>query len=644
MPGNSPRSACDIHYCYMSRELEPDPKSGINYGKSSEHKSLREQPDLYPGRSAEWHYVYQRGRIWQVTISENQRLSKARIVWQDSGSRTRSAALPNLFLRWGATDVIQRVPLLAIGSNAYPRQLFDKLNNVPIDDSMLVVRGVVQGLEIVFCPFLSVWEYIPVTPRHREGVQSIAWLQLVSVSQLLAIAKTERNYKLVYVPNDVARFTIDQSGECVEGFYVFWHPGWLGMFEGDLPPISAGTLTGEDVDAETRSRVRSQDELLDDIRKRVAGASPENEETVGREELQAALATMVVSREWPKNAIVSTPSHECRRYGDLVSRFRTPVNDRAVLVRRSGPIRDPAGDREILICLSPSLKSTCRLGKHAVVYTRIGNADSPSATPRLLALPALTVAESGPEPPRHGAGLDQMARTALGLWPGEYCSLAPLSVPWSRRAEVFVGRIFSARSFAARSVKASEFIMERPICWMDRGLLTALGVDEGGYVVVSAAAPVAGSDPLEFQLRSRRLQALATTSEHYTARIAVLHPQDPDARYPDPAEILGVSPDLPWLWIDEQTRAVLGLRQHDTLSPVVVRPSVRYLFFRMGSRFVLATIGIGAGIALLANQIVKTVWKDAAWLGVEMGQIVAAVIMIVVFTAATIVIVWNARR
>lgn len=127
-------------------------------------------------------------------------------------------------------------------------------------------------------------------------------------------------------------------------------------------------------------------------------------------------------------------------------------------------------------------------------------------------------------------------------------------------------------------------------------------------------------------------------------RMKSLHPDDPDARFPDASEILGVFPDLPWVWIDEHTRSVIGLAPIDTISPVMVRPSISYLFVRMASRFVLATLGIGAGLAVVTNRVIAGIWPSTSFAGVTLADLVAVSIVGTFILGGLAVIFINARR
>jgi hypothetical protein len=182
------------------------------------------------------------------------------VIWKDAQG-LRLTSLTNLLLRWGATGVGQRIPVLAVGSNVYPRQLFDKFQDALIDDTIPAVRGVVENLEIAFCPFVNQFGYVPVTPRYRQGARSWAWLQLLSFSQLQSIATTEKSYEFMSVPNSIAQFKVEDSHEMPSMFYLFWHRRFLAAY-GELPALCVDTVAEGDVDQQITLRVRSEAQIL----------------------------------------------------------------------------------------------------------------------------------------------------------------------------------------------------------------------------------------------------------------------------------------------------------------------------------------------------------------------------------------------
>ena len=150
--------------------------------------SLRERPCAYPdARPADARppYVYAAGSVH--VLGEGER--------------------PNDVLRaLGGAPLAARIPVLAVGSNAYPRQLLDKFSHVGLaDDSVPTLRCRVPQAAIANAGAISGLRYIPVSLRARPGAHCETWLQWLTVEQLARISATEgAAYRLVAIPDVVA--------------------------------------------------------------------------------------------------------------------------------------------------------------------------------------------------------------------------------------------------------------------------------------------------------------------------------------------------------------------------------------------------------------------------------------------------------
>lgn len=151
--------------------------------------SLRARPCLYPDArlpAARRPYVLQ-GQ-WLLPL----RVSAASV---DDGVVDTPAGLESLRAWLQATDAAlmeARVPVLAVGSNTYPRQLVDKFAlRRPRDATVVVESCRLADAAVVFCPWLSQPGYVPVTLMPRPGVTLHTWLQWLTADQLEIISATE---------------------------------------------------------------------------------------------------------------------------------------------------------------------------------------------------------------------------------------------------------------------------------------------------------------------------------------------------------------------------------------------------------------------------------------------------------------------
>ena len=595
--------------------------SGLAVDNDEEFPSLRERPELYPGKrlpSGYENFFYHRGRIWPLAVGRNQRLTKARIQFRDSQGRLKPTPLPTHLMKLGSTDAVYRIPVIAVGSNAYPRQIYDKLHERYIDDAIPLVKGVLSNCEIVYCPYKAKKGYIPVTPRFRAGAKSVAWLMLLSPEQLQAIIETELSYRLVQL-EDIP-FTVDSSGERLSGCYAFWHEYCLRL-RGDLPVICKDTLLEEHDLAEIRD-IYTEVELL---------------EKLNKECLLERLKDLALENPIQGARIVTDASEEnLITYGTISSTFpeeekRGTAN--TYRVRKTGPKRDHPGRYEPLAYLPASLMHKHNLKGYCTVYVELGD--------WINAVPARALRND--RLPEGEVQLDQMIRDALGVSLGERCKIGNLRRPFLLRVMEGISQRIAPRAVIARVVKQTG-IMERPFCWANPELMDVLGLDPGGYVVLRAARPIWRNGTVEFVETRKRLQVFPVPPGVLEERRGVLQPH-PQARFPDPSDILGVYPDLPWIWLDAENRHALGLDKLHPCSPVLVSLSGSYLLQRLISRFMVSILGIGAGVGILLHNVLGKMFSQVIVVGgLNLADVIAIGFMVLAVLGGFTVMVLDSRR
>ena len=168
--------------------------------EASAYPSLRERACLYPdGRpAAERHpYLYRAGKVYELQPQAEQAPTlDAEVVETDAGIVPLDEALDG----FEAAPLAGRVPVLAVGSNGYPRQLLDKFSLAALgDDSVVVLGCTLRDASIGYCASLSVRNgYVPVTIVYEPGATTHSWLQWLTPAQLRLIAGTEgARYSLV---------------------------------------------------------------------------------------------------------------------------------------------------------------------------------------------------------------------------------------------------------------------------------------------------------------------------------------------------------------------------------------------------------------------------------------------------------------
>ena len=198
--------------------------------------SLQARPCRYPDpRPAEERrpYVYRGGCVLP--------LQRGRAT-TPGGLRVDSAEGPQPLCDWlralDAAPLEERIPVLALGANAYPPQLREKLRGAPRplqDDTVPVLGCVLRDAHIVFCAHLSRAGYIPVTARHRPGHAVAAWMQWFTAAQLPLIAATEGpRYRLVEIAQGGGALTLEGVATHPPRAYTWLHDALLDFGAGPL--------------------------------------------------------------------------------------------------------------------------------------------------------------------------------------------------------------------------------------------------------------------------------------------------------------------------------------------------------------------------------------------------------------------------
>ena len=185
--------------------------------------SLADRPERYPDArpAAERRpFLYAAGEAW--TLDEDE--SGAAVAGWLRGRRAR-------------IGIADRVAVLAVGSNAYPRQLADKFEGTDADDQgIAVVRASARGLGIAFCPLLARKGYVPVTLAERPDAQLSTWLQWLTPDQLQIISASEGGrYSLVGGEPLAARIQLHPRLPHPERAYAWWFASVLAEAEGGDP-------------------------------------------------------------------------------------------------------------------------------------------------------------------------------------------------------------------------------------------------------------------------------------------------------------------------------------------------------------------------------------------------------------------------
>ena len=142
--------------------------------------------------------------------------------------------------------------VLAYGSNSSTRALLRKFQG---DLHLPVLRGTLEGFEVVYSSHLSAYGSVPVTLHQAEEASIATYVTLVDDDQLVTLAETEFNYAIRRL--DGARFSghhIDVKGPIA---FVSRH-GALGI---DSDPVRLADRTQPEMLERVRSHLAPDEQL-----------------------------------------------------------------------------------------------------------------------------------------------------------------------------------------------------------------------------------------------------------------------------------------------------------------------------------------------------------------------------------------------
>jgi hypothetical protein len=149
--------------------------------------------------------------------------------WRVRLSEEDDRRLDQVLLEYQAVPISDRIPVLAVGSNAAPAQVRRKLATAGLATAVPITAVTVNGLSVGVSAHVSNAGYVPATPVPDPSAKNLLmWVTWLAQDQLLAIDETEPNYDRLRVPRFCSiRLTSHQAvSEC--WLYVSRHGHLIG--------------------------------------------------------------------------------------------------------------------------------------------------------------------------------------------------------------------------------------------------------------------------------------------------------------------------------------------------------------------------------------------------------------------------------
>lgn len=510
-----------------------------------------------------------------MTIMTGRRLGKARLLMSD-GYHTKG--LSSYLAAHAQTPMRGRHVVLAVGSNASPEVMRNKFRrrgfNTPL--TLPFVRCRVSNLAVGYMPFVAPRGYVPATPIHAPGEQTVLWASWFDDDQLAALDSTEPEYSCTRLASADYPLVVDMpGGEPITSYYVYEADS--GVIEIGGEPIRLGSQQDfyqamAQVPQFADEFGRPTSEVLEWLK------VPEHQD-----EFVARLAEAGLIGRRRLKGVDESDSPSRVTYSSSLG-FVAPENIENAM--RIQPTRDDI-ERNGENCILVHPSRATGFGSHAVLRPapnlRLGR---PGVLGKLIVSPDIDPDE---------IEVDQLLRDGLGLDLQEWVTIEPATVPDDPLADALVGR-----RYATVRVQAAEHSHgETDLTLLHPVIMTYLGLSDGDHVVYEG---MPGPDGKVGVARMR----VGMIPEDVLLRREALSEGGLDALYASPESALGVYPDLPMVLMDSATRTKLNLGPH-RLAAVRVRPSRRHKLLAEVREATLVMAVAVLGLVTISNSVVVAI-------------------------------------
>lgn len=176
-----------------------------NCQPASNFPGARTAPLSYPGKRPDFSYCFYEDGIAPITFDKNE-------------PHLGPFALDEFLQSIGQATLQERFAVLAVGSNACPGRLQEKYGGSSRPQAIPLLRGIITGIDSVYCADLADYGAIPSTCIASEGTTLESMVNLLSLDQLEAMNATEDGYDLMALPMPFVT-----SGCSLRNVYAYVH-------------------------------------------------------------------------------------------------------------------------------------------------------------------------------------------------------------------------------------------------------------------------------------------------------------------------------------------------------------------------------------------------------------------------------------
>lgn len=180
----------------------------------------RERPLTYPGRWPASSVLVLADAEWQVVPAD-----RTPVGGYAADGATQDTTLDAVLGGLGAAPAAERVPVLAIGSNACGAQMRHKAAAEGFDLVVPTIKAQVDGLVVCCAPYVGGLGYVPATAARAAGTTAELFVQFLDPDQLAGVDRTEPGYRRVLLDAEDGVTVTLASGERLGGIYAYLADG-----------------------------------------------------------------------------------------------------------------------------------------------------------------------------------------------------------------------------------------------------------------------------------------------------------------------------------------------------------------------------------------------------------------------------------
>lgn len=590
-----------------------------------------EDPGKVPEPIRDRSFLYYGNEVFLLDIPRDRKLGQSTILFDSSRKKFKfprdRERLNNHLVRNQIVSVDARYPIVVYGTLRNPAHLsISYLENFGNSDVIPFIKARMKGVEKVFAPFLTADGVIPYAllfPTRDMDVQRLAhlaqneidvYVMLVDHYQLdilvrehsikdeysnvTRLAETvEGDYSLREVDGSKFSLTLENN-ERLNSFYIFYSQRGVLARDPMIPSESSIDAVREDyirgVTNFYLNKYRNSeqsDHIFDnisaeDLFKRLLGNDSTSK--TARANFSRWLQQTHTYRgnlvfELPIVSNLEDKRH-LFRYGDpnlsIWPDFAPIARPPGQMLARKNYRRKP-GDYAVRFSAIQAkqdefgLRNSYRNNEYVAVQYPINDDTSSPRVTLALWQPGDLLRPAPRSTQEVVLNIDKTLRTAIGIVEDEPVKV--LRVKSSRRSLVtrLLDFMIPRNYFIFRTQIADVTLDEKASCALSQIALNMMGIQEGDYIVLEGLRSIS-NDPqgYSYEIGSAVAKVYVSppdmVSQRETIQRSVADPQHPDC-----SEMLGVYPDLPWIFVDEDIVKRSGLNI-DPCSPIRVRVMRRH--------------------------------------------------------------------